>query len=93
MWNIKRKGHRVYGEIIPTEGPDKGNTYFFDGLIKNLVFTGSYSSSSRQNLDRGVFNFMIKKNGNSFLGYCAMYSDPEHDILSFNYTGNRVPTA
>lgn len=77
---LKRRAHFVSGKIVSLKGADAGKEYTFEGIFKNLIVTGSYSSSSRAGLDRGVFSLMVKNNGIGLEGHGLVYNDETHSV-------------
>lgn len=78
IWNIRRAGHRVFGTIVCTSGPEDGKTYIFEGEFRNLLFTATYSSDSQSALERGTVSYMLVNNGNTLQGHCLYYCHLDH---------------
>lgn len=82
IWTLTRTGHTVKGTIVCLSGPDQGRTYLFEGLFRNLLLTGTYSSQSPSALERGTVSFMLVNNGDTFQGYCLYYCFLDHEVRS-----------
>lgn len=86
---LRRIAHAVLGEIMVTNGPDRGKAYTLSGEFKNSLLIVNYCASDKLALDRGAYVLQLINNGYGFKGQCSYYHD-DHEIISRACTWRRL---
>ena len=75
IYTIKRKGHKVWGEIYSPNGMDKGKKWKFQGQFRDLIMTAIYESTNPRILDKGSTSLMLNHNGEKLTGCLVYYAN------------------
>jgi len=78
---IKRVGHQVTGKLIEIGGASEVCSYMISGSFKNLILSGCYETTSKDNIDRGALSLMLFDNGKKLEGFFSSYSDSGHRVV------------
>jgi len=78
---MKRIGHKISGRIIEIGGASNICSYSISGTFKNLILSGCYETTSKDNIDRGALSLMLLENGKKLEGFFSSYSDGGHRIV------------
>jgi hypothetical protein len=82
MFDIQRHSHSVKATLICTDGANKGSVYNFEGTFRNLILTGTYSTTEQSRLARGTLTLMLLNNGDVMDGSAAVYSPTKHGVFN-----------
>lgn len=73
--NLKRAGHKVFGEII---NGDDGSIYEFSGSFRNRILTCTYRTQNKSSIDCGSLSLHLEGNGTILKGYTSYYEANEN---------------
>ncbi len=80
-FEIKRVGHQITGKMIEIGGASQVCSYLITGSFKNLILSGCYETTSKDNIDRGALSLMLFDNGKKLEGFFSSYSDGRHKVV------------
>lgn len=78
--DIKRVGHKISGKMIEIGGASQVHSYLIAGSFKNLILSGCYETTNKDNIDRGALSLMLIDNGKKLEGFFSSYSDNTHKV-------------
>jgi hypothetical protein len=87
--HLNQEATLISGEIIETDGPDKGKRYSISGEFRNSILTLIYQESNLSRIDRGTIALYLKENGTAFEGFTVYYSDSENSMKQRSYRWTR----
>jgi len=88
-FEIKRVGHQITGKMIEIGGASQVCSYNITGSFKNLILSGCYETTSKNNIDRGALSLMLFDNGKKLEGFFSSYSDSGHRVVPMRCVLNK----
>lgn len=82
VYQLHRKGHRIWGDIACIGGIDKGRKWNFSGRFKDLILSFHYESAHPRVLDKGSASLMLTHNGEKLEGHLIYYANKGNQMKS-----------
>jgi hypothetical protein len=87
---VTQVGYSVKGHADCIDGYAKGQSYVFNGELRNLTLSCIYSSNDPTRIENGAFSLMLKDDGRSLEGCLSLLDDMQNRIISYSLKWNRV---